>query len=115
MTSSIASAMTTLEELGSILDKAYWEASAINAKDSIYDCISCLNRELSELSKLSVQDLDLPYEPVSYEFKGITRRLTIFRKYLDGYIMRATTIENLDHAISSTLKLVNQEVARDRA
>lgn len=113
MGSSVASAITTLEELNGILDKAYWEASAINAKDAIYDCISCLSKELSELNKLSIQDHDLPYEPVSYEFKSITRRLTIFRKYLDSYIMRSSTIENLDRSISSTLQLINQEPVKE--
>ena len=112
MASSITSAIQTLEELGSILDKAYWEVSAINAKDAIYDCISALNKELSELNKLSIQDHDLIYEPISYEFKGITRRLSVFRKYLDNYIMRAATIETLDRSILSTLQLINQEPKR---
>ena len=81
--SSIAAAIPVLEELNAVLDKAFWEANSINVKDAIYDCISAINRELSELGKLSIQDHDLDYEPISAEFKTAAHRLPSFRQYLE--------------------------------
>jgi len=111
MTSTIADATRILDELVATLDKAYWEANSVNAKDAIYDCSSTLSKELLELSKLSIQDHDLSYEPISYEFKSMTSRLPIFRKNLDDYIVRNTTLESLDGLISSTIQLISQEAA----
>ena len=107
--SRIAAAIPVLEELNVILDRAYWEANSMNVKDAIYDCISAISRELSELGKLSVQDHDLIYEPISSEFKIATRRITLFRKYLDGNIMRTSTLTRLDSATSALLQLITPD------
>jgi hypothetical protein len=107
MTSStIAAAIPVLEELVGVLDKSYWEANTLNTKDVIYDCISAINKELSELSKLSIQDHDLTYEPISGEFKLATRRISSFRKYLDTHIMRSATLTKLDSSTSALLQLI---------
>ena len=111
MMSTIADANRILDELVMMLDKAYWEANSVNAKDAIYDCSSTISKELLELSKLSIQDHDLLYEPISYEFKSMTNRLPIFRKNLDEYIVRNATLESLDGLISSTIQLITQETA----
>jgi hypothetical protein len=107
--STIASAIPILEELTAVLDKAYWEANSLNAKDTIYDCISSINKELSELNKLSIQDHDLDYEPISNEFKIATRRIPTFRKYLDGHIMRSSTLTKLDSTTSAILQLITPD------
>lgn len=109
MAASITSAIPDLENLAATLDRAYWEANSIKAKDSIYDCYTAVNKELSELGKLSIQDHDLDYEPISHEFKIMNRRLPIFKKQLDDYVVRIATLEMLDHSISSILQLINQD------
>ncbi len=106
---SIAAAIPILEELNAVLDRAFWEANSLNVKDAIYDCISSINKELSELSKLSIQDHDLTYEPISGEFKIATRRIPTFRKYLDGHIMRSTTLTKLDSATSAIIQLITPD------
>lgn len=107
--STIASAIPVLEELNTVLDRAFWEANSLNTKDAVYDCISAINKELSELSKLSIQDHDLIYEPISGEFKVATRRIATFRKYLDGHIMRTSTLSKLDSATSAILQLITPD------
>lgn len=107
--SSIAAAIPVLEELNSVLDKAFWEANSLNVKDTIYDCISAINKELSELSKLSIQDHDITYEPISIEFKVATQRISSFRKYLDGNIMRSSTLSKLDSATSAIVQLITPD------
>jgi hypothetical protein len=109
MPSNIASVVPILDSLAATLDKAYWEVSSINAKDIIYDCYNAVNKELLEINKLSIQDHDLLYEPISYEFKAMSQRLPLFRKHLDSYIMRVATLELLDDAISSTIQVIKQE------
>lgn len=107
MTSSnITDAIPMLEEFSALLDRTYWEANSLNTKDAIYDCISAIHTELSELNKLSIQDHDMAYEPISTEFKMATNRLTSFRKYLDNHIMRTSTLNKLDSSISSVIKLM---------
>ncbi len=108
MTFPIATVIPVLDELANTLDRAYWEVSSIKAKDAIYDCANAINKELLELNKLSIQDHDLVYEPISHDFKAMSRRLPIFRKHLDDYIMRMSTLEMLDHAISSTIQATQQ-------
>jgi len=103
---TIAESIPALEELTDYLDRAYWEANSMNVKDSIYDCINAVHKELSELGKLSIQDHDLDYEPISTDFILATRRLAEFRKYLDGHIVRSSTISKLDNSISSIIALV---------
>jgi len=112
MTSSITSVIPVLDELANTLDRAFWEVSSIKAKDAIYDCANAINKELLELNKLSIQDHDLDYEPISHDFKAMSRRLPIFRKHLDDYIMRMSTLEMLDHAISSTIQVTHQAPAQ---
>jgi len=106
---TIAHAIPTLDELSNMLDKAYWESNAMVAKDAIYDCLSTVSKELLELNKLSIQDHDLLYEPISHEFKSMIRRLPLLRKNLDHYIVRSTTLDSADAIISSTIQLITQE------
>lgn len=107
--SSIAAAIPVLEELNAALDKAFWEANSINVKDAVYDCISAINKELSELSKLSIQDHDLTYEPISGEFIIATRRISSFRKYLDANIIRTSTLNKIDSATSAIVQLITPD------
>jgi NAD-dependent DNA ligase len=109
MPSTIANAIPILEELNNILDKAYWEANSLNVKDAIYDCLSSVNKELSELSKLSIQDHDMPYEPISGEFKIATQRLSLFRKYLDNHIMRNSTLTRLESVTATLTELITPD------
>ncbi|MFT5421345.1 MAG: hypothetical protein ACI9D5_002100 [Candidatus Endobugula sp.] len=111
MAANIASVVPILDNLSATLDRAYWEVNSINAKDAIYDCTNAINKELSEINKLSIQDHDLLYEPISHEFKAMCGRLPLFRKHLDRYIMRITTLEILDNAISSTIQMMSPDPA----
>lgn len=102
---SIASAVRVLEELVSGLDQAYWEASSIERKDFFYDIISAVQYELAELGKLSVQDHDLDYEPVTAEFRNSRAKLSRLRKLLDEFVQRASTAARLEMLINDTVAL----------
>jgi len=102
---TISDAIKTLEELMIVLDHAYWESNSIGQKDRIYDLISALNKELSELAKLSIQDHGLDYESVTGEFRIARAKLSNLRKTLDDSILRSATANALENNISLTVAL----------
>lgn len=105
---TIADAIHTLEGLLSGLDQAYWEANSIDGKDFFYDLISSVNIELSELNKLSVQDHDLDYEPVTLEFRAARAKLTRLRKLIDDFTVRSATAVKLEGLINETLGVITR-------
>lgn len=105
MANSIAKAVRALQELVSGLDQAYWEASSIERKDFFYDIISAIHSELVELGKLSVQDHDLEYEPITAEFRSARPKLSRLRKMVDDYVQRASTSVRLEYLISEVVSL----------
>ena len=102
---SISNAIKTLEELISSLDNAYWEASTIERKDRFYDIISTINVELSELAKLSIQDHDLEYEPITPEFRQANTKLSNLRRLLDDTVYRSKTASKLESDIGGVIAL----------
>lgn len=102
---SIAKAVNILEELLSGLDQAYWEANDSERKDFFYDIISAIHSELSELGKLSVQDHDLEYEPITREFRSARAKLSRLRKLLDEYVLRSSTSVRLETLINDVVAL----------
>ncbi|UTA46389.1 hypothetical protein L1F30_09405 [Simiduia sp. 21SJ11W-1] len=95
----ISDAIEILEELSACLDDAYWEAATIGDKDRFYNLIYAINRELSELSKLSVQDHNLAYERISQEFTQAKERLSDLKKSPETYVRRSRTAQNLSDCL----------------
>lgn len=107
MALSITQTIPLLEELHSALDQAFWESSQVQDKDKIYDIISLITMELSELGKLSIQDHDFEYEPICREFSLVLQKLLPLRKELDDIVLRSSTASKLDSVISRTLEVHN--------
>ncbi|WP_039915369.1 hypothetical protein [Cellvibrio mixtus] len=105
---SISNAIPALEGLQAGLDQAYWEANSLDRKDFFYDLISALHAELAELGKLSVQDHDLLYEPVTEEFRAARPKLGRLLKLIDDFALRSTTATRLDQLINEVLVLIGR-------
>lgn len=105
---NISSAIRVLEGLLAGLDQAYWEANSLDRKDFFYDLISALHAELSELGKLSVQDHDLVYEPVTEEFRAARPKLGRLLKLIDEFALRSTTATRLDQVINEAMVLMGR-------
>lgn len=105
---SISNAIPVLEGLQAGLDQAYWEANSLDRKDFFYDLISALHAELAELGKLSVQDHDLLYEPVTEEFRAARPKLGRLLKLIDDFALRSTTASRLDQLINEVLVLIGR-------
>ncbi|WP_323813955.1 hypothetical protein [Cellvibrio sp. NN19] len=108
---NISTAIKLLEDLLSGLNQAYWEASSIDRKDFFYDLISALHAELFELGKLSVQDHDLDYEPVTEELRTQRAKLNCLYQEIDNYVSRSTTAARLAHLINEVAILMVRESA----
>ena len=106
---SISTAIKLLEELLAGLNQAYWEASSIDRKDFFYDLISALHAELFELGKLSVQDHDLDYEPVTEELRTQRAKLNRLYQEIDNFVLRSTTAAGLAHLINEVAVLMERK------
>lgn len=104
----ISNAISMLEDLLAGLNQAYWEANSLDRKDFFYDLISALHAELSELGKLSVQDHDLTYEPVTEELRAVRPKLSRLRKLVDDFALRSTTAVRLEHLLNEVTVLMGR-------
>jgi hypothetical protein len=102
---NIAKAVKILEELLMGLDVAYWEACTMERKDFFYDIIYAIQSELSEIGKLSVQDHDLVYEPITAEFRAARTKLIKLRTMLDEFVPRSGTAARLETLIRDAVAL----------
>ncbi len=103
---TIASAVKLLEEILELLDDAYWNAGKIAHKDAIYDVISIIHGELSELSKLSVEDHSMVYEPISQAFRQSGLRLRLLHDKAPRWVMRSKNASQLVALLPAVAALV---------
>lgn len=92
-----------LEDLASGLDDAYWQANSMETKDLFYDLVSAVNGELFELAKLSIQDHDLEYEPITTHFRIARGKLSDVRKNMANSVFRAPVAIKLEKLITDLL------------
>ena len=102
---SIASAIVILTDLLQGLEDAYWESTHLDHKDAFFDLISAVYQEQTELAKLSIQDHDLEYEPISMNFRRCRVRLSDLRKSLDECVPRSSTATRLEECIGDAVGL----------
>ena len=65
MTMSIAQASTFLGELLNVLENLYWESSSLNMKNQCFNGVRLVQQEITELTKVSVQDHHYDYEIIA--------------------------------------------------
>lgn len=102
---SIATAAELIESILAVLDDAYWEAGTIEKKDAIYALIALLQNEKAEIAKLSIQDHDLEYEPITSDFRHVRGKLNNLRKTLDEFVMRPSTAREIDRLFAKVVSL----------
>jgi hypothetical protein len=103
---TITSAIATLNPLLEALEDAYWDCSEIGTKDRVFDLISCIHSELSELAKLSVNDFSLPYECVTLEFGESCSKIQSLYKDVDRCFHRSATAKKLKASLSDSAGLL---------
>lgn len=106
---TIANAVRSLETLLHLLDNAYWEASDIFYKDSIYDMISTLHMEINELAKLSVEDHYMPYEAITSDFRDSQHKLKSLLGNLSVWVIRSKTAKLLEEELPRVISLLRPQ------
>ncbi|MDX1588358.1 MAG: hypothetical protein R3296_05420 [Oleiphilaceae bacterium] len=107
---SVADALREFTTFTEILDDAYWEASSIRHKDSLYDVISIFSNEVAELNKLSVQDHHYPYEIISEGLQRVVPRLVKLNEDQLEIIQRTRTGHDFREALSSVLNILDEQL-----
>lgn len=92
-----------------VLDSAYWEASNIENKDTLYDVLSILNAELAELNKLSIQDHHYPYEMVTLDMPYVLPKLRRLRDKLADVVERTSTQARLAALLRNVILILEQQ------
>ena len=109
MPTPIAQTIHLLEEFLAILDNAYWESTATERKDTLYDIITVFHIELRELSKLSIEDHYLSYEAITSGARSISPKLRKLQNQLDDWALRTTTAEQLRHQLPKIAHALTRE------
>ena len=105
---TIEAALDILNPLLSSLENAYWDSSNIEVKDIVFDLTNCIHGEMNELAKLSINDLSMPYEPITPAFRHSCMQLRNLMHNLHHYFHRTQTVSQLEHLIPKAASLLNK-------
>lgn len=102
-TLSIADAIENIDDLGKVLDDAYWEANNCEEKDHVYNLVNILKAEFIELSKLSVQDHHFDYEVISVSPEALKQALSQFQQRVSIQVRRQSTQVRLNALLNQLI------------
>ncbi len=108
----ISDACTEFYNLLEVLDDAYWEASNVAKKDTVYDVLSVFNKEVAELNKLSIQDHHYPYEMITEGMRQVSPKLHRLEDKIDEIIERTTTQIRLRQILKNVIIIIDQQSNR---
>lgn len=103
----VRSAINTLAPLLEGLESAYWDSSEIPVKDRIFDLVTLVHAELNELAKLSVSDLEYPYETISPGFTNCCAKLQELMQNINDWFPRSQTAEKLKESLPKAASLLS--------
>lgn len=107
---AVADALREFMALVELLDDAYWEAGTIQHKDSLYDIISIMTTEVSEMNKLSVQDHHFPYEIITEGVRRVVPKLERLDDAREEIIQRTQTLIDFRDIVSSVLSILEEQL-----
>lgn len=91
MSISIAHATVFIEELLGIIEDVYWECTALDTKNQCFNAVRLLQSELTELTKVSVQDHHYEYEIIAYQDNTVIDALSQLDNMLKDTVLRTKT------------------------
>ena len=106
---TISDAVREFNALIEVLDSAYWEASSIANKDTLYDVLSILNAEMAELNKLSIQDHHYPYEMVTLDMPYLHTKLIRLNNKVDSVVERTSTQTRLKALLRNVILILEHQ------
>ena len=104
---TITEAVKILESSLALFDHAYWISTEVRTKDYCHDLTSTLQKELSELAKLSVEDHYMAYEPITITFKNSNSKIKHFNSHIADWILQTETASALEEELPALLQLLS--------
>src|SRR5690606_27490727 len=104
---TVADAARSRETLLQILDNAYWEASDLAPEDVIYDIISYLPEEVSELANRGTDDTYMAFEPITAACRKSHIKLKTLQTNLQHWVLRSSTASHLEQELPAVMQLLN--------
>lgn len=91
MAITIAQGSALVSELLEVMENVYWESPSITVKNQCFNIIRILHQELTELTKVSVQDHHYDYEAIACPGKVFAQELNRLSELLSSEVLRTTT------------------------
>jgi len=95
MAISIAKASVFVTELLEVLEDLYWESPNITVNNQCFNVVRLLQQELTELTKVSVQDHHYDYELIACSAKDMNQCLDELSQLLSSEALRTRTRNHL--------------------
>ena len=95
MAISITQASVFIAELLEILEDVYWESSQINIKNQCFNVVRLLHQEITELTKISVQDHHYDYEIIACSREDMSGGIKDLVTLLNDNPLRGRTAKQL--------------------
>jgi hypothetical protein len=95
MTIAIAQATVLVSDLVDALENVYWEAPSTTIKNQCFNMVRILQQEITELTKVSVQDHHYEYETIACPGKKVAEGLAALSTLLESEVLRTQTESQL--------------------
>jgi hypothetical protein len=105
MSITIAKASLLVSDLVDVLESLYWEAPSMTIKNQCFNVVRILQQEITELTKVSVQDHHYEYETIACPGKKLAADLNRLSVLLEVEVLRTQT-EDLLMPLLAEAKLV---------
>ena len=91
MAITIAQGSALVSELLEVMENVYWESPSVTVKNQCFNIVRILHQELTELTKVSVQDHHYEYEAISVSGAVFAQELARLSQLLATEVLRTTT------------------------
>lgn len=105
MAISIAKASVFVTELLEVLEDLYWESASITVKNQCFNAVRLLQQELTELTKMSVQDHHYDYELIACSVADMSQCLDVLSQLLSNEALRTRTRNTLTPLLAKSKKV----------
>jgi hypothetical protein len=95
MAITIAQGSLLVSELLEVFEHVYWESPSVSVKNQCFNVVRLLQQELTELTKVSVQDHHYEYEPIASPARVFAKELNLIMSLLSNEVLRTTTQQQL--------------------
>ncbi|MGR6873002.1 hypothetical protein ACU6U9_11995 [Pseudomonas sp. HK3] len=105
MSISIAQATGFIEEILGVIEDVYWECTALDTKNQCFNAVRLLQTELTELTKVSVQDHHYEYEIIAYQDNTVIDTLSQLDHMLKDAVLRTRTHNHLKPLLQQAMEI----------